>query len=71
MVSGNKEKGFQMTTTITLQMTKERLRAIRLAAGMTDDVVRVKRGKVQVPDGSLPTDFKGRKFSRHHQLRAA
>jgi len=57
--------------TASIQITKDRLRAIRLAVGMTDDVVRIKRGKVQVPDGSLDTDFKGRKFSRHHQLRAA
>jgi hypothetical protein len=58
-----------MTTSI--QITKDRLRAIRLAVGIADETVRLQRGKVQFPDGSVESDFRGRKFSRHHLRRAA
>ena len=59
------KKGNEMTK---LEITKARLKAIRLAAGVTDDMVRLERRGVQAPDGSNESDYRFRKFGRHHRL---
>jgi hypothetical protein len=50
-----------------LEIKKANLRAARLAAGMPLEYA--PRG--QAPDGALESDYRYRKFQRHHRLRAA
>lgn len=55
----------------SLDIKKANLRAARLAMGLTDDLVRMPTKRVQMPDGSNESDYRYRKFGRHHKLRAA
>lgn len=53
-----------------LELKKARLAALRMAAGITDEMVRMPP-RLQKPDGSNESDYRFRKFVRHHKLRAA
>jgi hypothetical protein len=59
------KKGTNMTD---LEIKKARLKAIRLAAGVTDDMVKLDFKGVQAPDGVNESDYRFRKFGRHHRL---
>jgi len=64
----DRSKGKHMTD---LEIKKANLRAARLSMGLTDDLVRMPAKRVQMPDGSNESDYRFRKFGRHHNLRAA
>jgi len=54
-----------------LEIKKANLRAARLTAGISDDQIRLQNRGCQAPDGALESDYRYRKFQRHHRLRAA
>lgn len=60
----------EMTNMTDIQIKAARLRAIRLAAGITDEMVAMPAKRVQAPDGSRESDYRYRKFGRHHRLAA-
>ena len=51
-----------------LEIKKANLRAARLAAGITDEMAKFPLKCVQKPDGIRESDYRYRKFSRHHLL---
>ena len=55
--------------TLSIVITKARLKAIRLAVGRTDEVLASERIRgCQAPAGSYESDYRFRKFTRHHLL---
>ena len=63
MVSGKKE-----TIMSELEIKKARLAAIRLAAGISDESIKIQARGPQAPDGAREEDYRFRKFSRRHRL---
>ena len=51
-----------------LEITKARLRAIRLGLGLTDEDVRVASGRSQKPFGHHASDWRGVHLKRHFKV---